>query len=402
MRPRATGWLVRTAVVAWAIQTAVNVARPLVTYRVLQLDGGSFEVGVIAATFSVLPLLAALPVGRWLDRRREPPVVGVGATAIAVSVVPLVLSTNLWLIALGCTFMGLGQLLCMVGLQTQIANNSPAHKQDSHYGMFTVFTSLGQIVGPLLGTLVGTSVASGAGHQVATTPGFLAAGGVAAIGTLATIGMATRPPARRLAGVEGPRTSQAVAVRRVLAQRGVPAHMYVGMALFIAIDLISVFLPALAEHNGVSARAVGVLLATRAAFTMLSRMSLTRLTRILGRGSLVRLSVLVSGVVLGVVPWLHSPVLLFVAMAVAGFPLGVGQPLTMSEVSQRTIVELRGTSMALRMVANRTGQIVIPAAVGAVAASAGVGAAFWMIGALLVSAGVLPGLGRIDSARDDR
>lgn len=390
------GWLARMAFVALAIQFSANVARPLVTYRVLQLDGGSFEVGVIAASFSLLPVAIALPAGRWLDRRREPPVVRFGAALFVVGVVPMVWSVNLWSLAIGCAVTGLGQVLAMMGLQTHIANNSPPARQDARYGLFTIFTSLGQIIGPIVGTAVAAGVPGGSG-QLSTAPGFVIAGLLAVAAALSTVGMRTADPRQRLAGAAKTRVGQGAGIRRVLTRRGVSAYIYVGMALFIAVDLIAVFLPAYAEENGVDARMVGLLLGVRAGCTMLSRLCLPLLVRAVGRTVLVRLSVLVAGVVLTAVPWLHTPVLLVAAMALAGFPLGVGQPLTMSEIAQRTSAELRGTAMGLRMVANRVGQVAIPALVGLVAAGVGVGAAFWMMGGLLVSAGVLPGLGRIDS-----
>lgn len=391
----AATWMIPVALSALLIQCSSNVARPLVTYRVLQLDGGAFEIGIIGASFSLLPAATALLAGRWLDSRREPPMIGLGALLTGVGALPMIWSVNLWLLAAGCALMGLGQVLNLIGLQTQIANNSPPERQDARYGIFTVFVALGQIVGPMLGTAAGSMGGTG---QVATVPGFVIAGVAGVLGALVTIRMRTVDPAHRLAGAAKSQTSQRVGVRRVLGTRGVPAYIYLGMALFIAVDLIAVFLPAHAEHNGVDAHLVGLLLGLRATCTMLSRLCLTPLVRLLGRTTLTRSSVLLAGLVLALVPWMESPVLLFAAMALAGFPLGVGQPLAMSELAQRTPSDLRGTAMGLRMMANRLAQVGVPTLVGAIAASAGVGSAFWMMGALLVAAGVLPGLGGTESS----
>jgi MFS family permease len=73
--------------------------------------------------------------------------------------------------------------------------------------------------------------------------------------------------------------------------------------------------------------------------------------------------------------WLLAPVLL-----VLGFGLGVGQPLTMSWLAESAPPGLRGRAMSLRLVGNRTGQVLLPGAAGLVAA--GMGAA----GVLLVTA----------------
>jgi MFS family permease len=63
--------------------------------------------------------------------------------------------------------------------------------------------------------------------------------------------------------------------------------------------------------------------------------------------------------------------LLGVLVAGAGLGLGVGQPLTMSWLASSAPPGLRGRAMSLRLVGNRTGQVVIPTAAGALAAGTG-------------------------------
>jgi hypothetical protein len=72
--------------------------------------------------------------------------------------------------------------------------------------------------------------------------------------------------------------------------------------------------------------------------------------------------------------------LLAVLLLVIGFGLGVGQPLTMSWLAESTPPGLSGRALSLRLVGNRTGQLLLPGAAGLMAA--GMGAA----GVLLVTA----------------
>ncbi|MDF5752471.1 hypothetical protein [Spongiactinospora sp. TRM90649] len=51
-------------------------------------------------------------------------------------------------------------------------------------------------------------------------------------------------------------------------------------------------------------------------------------------------------------------------IAVMGFVLGLGQPLTLSWVAGRARPGERGTALALRLTGNRLGQVVLPAAAG--------------------------------------
>ena len=62
---------------------------------------------------------------------------------------------------------------------------------------------------------------------------------------------------------------------------------------------------------------------------------------------------------------------MFGAMVVAGWTLGVCQPMTMSWVAARATAGSRGTAMSLRLLGNRVGQVAIPLAAGVVAAVTG-------------------------------
>jgi hypothetical protein len=81
----------------------------------------------------------------------------------------------------------------------------------------------------------------------------------------------------------------------------------------------------------------------------------------------------------------HTPLALGAIVFVAGFSLGVGQPLTMSLVSQKTESSERALAVSARLMGNRFGQFLVPAAAGAVAAASGAGAVFIGLAVLLGS-----------------
>ena len=60
-------------------------------------------------------------------------------------------------------------------------------------------------------------------------------------------------------------------------------------------------------------------------------------------------------------------VVVLAAVFVAGFSLGVGQPLTMSLVSQKTVANERALAVSARLMGNRFGQFMVPAGAGAIA-----------------------------------
>lgn len=73
----APGWVL---VLAALFHSAFSVVRPMVSYRALEPGAGGTEIGVLAASFAVLPLLLAFLVGRSADALGPGWVVVAGAT----------------------------------------------------------------------------------------------------------------------------------------------------------------------------------------------------------------------------------------------------------------------------------------------------------------------------------
>jgi MFS family permease len=163
----------------------------------------------------------------------------------------------------------------------------------------------------------------------------------------------------------------------------------VSLSVLSATDILTAYLPVVGEHRGIAPSVIGLLLSLRAAATIACRLVLTPLLRLLGRALLLTVTCLLAallcaGIALPVPVWA-----LAVLLAVLGFCLGVGQPLSMTTVVQAAPDGARSTALALRLTGNRLGQVAAPATAGLVAGVAGVAAPFVMLGTLLLlSAGV--------------
>ncbi len=113
---------------------------------------------------------------------------------------------------------------------------------------------------------------------------------------------------------------------------------------------------------------------------------MTPLLRLLGRRALLTGSCLIAGLLCAAVA-LPVPVpLLAAVLAVLGFCLGVGQPLSMTTVVRAAPDAARSTALALRLTGNRLGQVAAPAGAGLIAGAVGVAAPFVLLGAGLIGA----------------
>ncbi|MET7476209.1 MFS transporter [Streptomyces sp. NPDC005648] len=377
---RNRGWLLRLVIAFSFAQGAVSMARPAVSYRALALGADERAVGIIAGVYALLPLFAAVPLGRRTDHGRCAPLLPAGVILISGGCVLSGVADSLWTMAMWSGVMGLGHLCFVIGSQSLVARQSAPHEQDRNFGHFTIGASLGQLIGPIAaGALIG-------GRDMAGTSALaLVVAGAGAAVAFTSLWRIEDPAMVKSRSAQGDR----VPVNSILRARGVPAGMLVSLSVLSATDILTAYLPVVGEHRDIAPSVIGVLLSLRAGATIACRLVLTPLLRLLGRPLLLTLTcllaaVLCAGIALPVPVWG-----LGLMLAALGFCLGVGQPLSMTTVVQAAPDGARSTALALRLTGNRLGQVAAPAAAGLIAGVAGVAAPFVMLGGLLLlSSGV--------------
>ena len=364
---------------AGLIQAVTSVVRPTTAYRALELDTPPELLGLLPAAFAVLPLLAAVAVGRLADRRGERTVLVVGGAMVLVATVAFVAGGRSLPALVACSaLLGLGHLLCMVAEQSLVADFARTRSRDAAFGAYTFASSAGQAVGPGVLAVVG-------GDRVQPPTVTLFLSGTAAAALLLGVGLGLR----RGGGTRTRSVAPAGSVRGLLRVPGLPAAVAASLVVVSAVDVLAVYLPALGTERGLAASTVGVLLVLRALATMASRSLLAAAVARVGRSRLLMGGAVGAGAALAVLA-LPVPVpLLVVAVLVAGTGLGVGQPLTMSWVTLLAPERQRATAVSLRLTGNRLGQAVVPAVVGSAAAGLGAGGVLAATGTLLAGVTVV-------------
>lgn len=378
-------WLLPLLACTVCTQTALNLARPVTSYRVLALGGDGTDIGLVTAAYALLPVLVALPLGRRADRTQSlAGLLVVGAALLVAGPLLVAAASSVPMVGVAGAALGLGHLAFMVAGQGAVARWAPETGLDRTFGWFTAATSLGQLLGALLaGVLLGD--AEGAALDGATRGALLAAAAVA--GPALALAPLVRPGRRgrsRPAVVTAAEPGRAWALLRT---RGVGSGLLTSLALLAAIDILTAYLPLLAAERGIAPQTVGLLLALRSATSLLSRLLLGPLLRRWSRAALLATSTAGAAATLAVlpVPGLPIPVLAAV-LAGGGFLLGLGQPLTMTLVVQAVSPRARAAALALRLMGNRAGQVAVPAAAGLVAGTAGAAGALWLTSGMLAGA----------------
>ena len=381
-------WFPRLLVVAGAIQFAISAVRPFLSYQALALGASLTEVGLVTASFSAVALLAALPMGRAVDRYGERLFVLIGTLALALVPVALITVRQVWVLALCSTALGLGHLCASVGVQTLIAKGSLSRRRDQRFAAFTVVNSLGQLIAPATaGLIVGGIVITGSPDGMAHgEPVYVAVAVVALLGVVSATSLMFWPGtlSDRPATTS---TSARSSLAEVLRAPSVPVALVASFTTLSAIDLLAAYLPAYAETVGIPVRTVGFLLAVHGLASVLVRLVMGRLLLRFPRPSLLAVSMIVSAAGLAALPFVTWLPGLYLIMIVTGLGLGLCQPITVSWVAGQVPPEIRGMAMSVRLAGNRLGQVAVPLGVATVAGAAGVAAAFITPAALLAAGG---------------
>jgi len=386
--------LVLALVVTLLVQFAQHATRPMASYRALGLDASVEQLGYLALSFAALSIAVAIPIGRLVDRRGARATTVGGIALMGGAALGHAIATDLVGLIAAHAALGLGLIFAVVGLQAIVAHAGPPDGADARFGLFGATISLGQVLGPVVaGIMAEVLIAAGLagpGDPYGTAPTFVLAALLCASGAIAALRLPRHPGGTREARptaepLDGARPA---GLGSVLRAPHMGKALWASMVVLTATDVLTVYLPAIGAERGWSVAFVSILLAVRAALSFAVRVGTAPLVRMLGRRPLlVGACGIGAAALLLMTPELPAWVAV-VLMAITGLVLGIGQPLTMAWVSRSAPEQLRATALAVRLTANRVGQSLIPVAVGAVAAVAGSGAIFLVLGALLVSTSV--------------
>lgn len=367
--------LARFFLAAILIFGAFDAVRVAVSYRVLALGGDAATVGMVAATFALLPVLLALYFGRLVDRSGSRGVflVGIGLSAIAIAGAGL--SSSIVALAAVNALLGLSQIMAMIGAQGFVMEVSSRSRHVNGFAAFTLAVSIGQSIGtPVMGVLLARGRTP---DSVETTVPLL----IMASAVVLALPIAVSLP--RIARTEGagPRAGSS-SMFSLLGRPGMVAAMYASLVVIAGVDLITAYLPVIGESIGVGPVVVTLLVALRSVFSMISRAAMPWILRRWTQRALLMITPVVTAPAALVLGITSEVVVLGCALAVIGFFWGLNQPVTMYWVTAAAPVGDRAAALSLRLTGNRAAQVVIPLAAGAAAGVTGPGSVFLLLGAI--------------------
>lgn len=380
-----SSWFVRSCLMIMLLAAALFAVRPMVTYRALELGATTGQIGLLAASYGMFSFAVAVPAGRWADRFGESRFMIAGAVLMGGMSAVLYFAGSLLVLALSQAVLGAAHILGLVALQKMVAGGGPSSEREGRFGFFSVFASLGQVLGPGMAGIIASS--SGGSTRIV----FLVSAVILVFGVINATSLHLRPPPDMRRPDVGQEKPDGIlrSVVKVLSVRSMPQAMAASITALVAIDLLVAYLPAYGEHYGIPVATIGILLSVRAAASGLSRIIMVRVIDLFGRKEVFIGSLLIPAVALLALPFFPSVIVLVVVMTIVGFGTGFGQPMSISFVAGAAPPEARGTALGVRLSGNRVGQVILPALLGLIGGASGVGAVFIALSVLMVGTSAL-------------
>ncbi|HEY5065771.1 MAG TPA: MFS transporter, partial [Xanthobacteraceae bacterium] len=360
------------------VKTIYAIVRVTTSYRAIELDLPIVWLGVISATFAVPPTILAVWVGRLLDRGYDAQAAWFGSGMFVLVCAGFCFFANslTGLLILTALF-GVGHLFLMASQQMLCIRSAGPRGRDAAFGNYVVGSAIGQGIGPyLIAWQGGTATVPATGHLFELA--LLVA--VISLVTSAIIRPAPRHKQRD-------RSSGVVPVRALMRQSGLMAVLIASVITITSQDLLTIYLPLLGTEQNIDVRNIGALLTVRSVASLFSRLSYTRILRLVERQALTLITMAAAGVGFACFALPIHLAVMYAAMTFLGFALGIATTLSLTNVVDLASPAAMGTVMSLRITGNRLGQAAVPFLASLVATATGVGGVFAIIAASLVGSG---------------
>ncbi|SFU35056.1 Predicted arabinose efflux permease, MFS family [Polaromonas sp. YR568] len=358
-----------------ACMAGTRMAAPLLALR----EGYSpAAVGVLLALFALTQVFLALPAGRFADRHglRRPisysvfaAVLGAGA-AVAFPIFPV---------------------LCFAALMTGGATGAAVISLQRHVGRAAVgalqlrqvfsWLSIGPAVSNFVGPFSAGLLIDHVGAMPGSTSGYRAAFLLMAILPMASwfLVRKTRELPPVIAASGGPQPKAWDLLRQATFRR----LMMVNWFLSSCWDVHTFVVPVLGFERGISASVIGTILGAFAVAAALIRMLMPLVAAHLREWKVLAASMLITAVLFGIYPLMHSAIGMGICSILLGFALGMVQPMVMSMLHQITPEARHGEALGLRLMAINASSVVMPMLFGSAGALVGIAGVFWATGAVV-------------------
>lgn len=364
--------------------SALTGCRVVVSLQALALGAPAFAFGALLAAFAIVPTLASLAMGRWVDRvgTRRPVLAGL-ALQLAGLALAAAWPQSLGALAVTALCSGAGYSLALLALQRQLGQRDEPQRSAA-FASFGIGTSLSIGLGPFV---AGHGLAGGgAGFTFALLAGFV---------VLAGLGAVFGRRGLRTSGSGGDRAAAIASTgRMVLHDAALRRILVADLLMALGWNANGFLLPLFAAQQGWSAATVGDLGAVFGLGVGLVRLASAAWRRRVGDWTTIRGTLAVAAACFLLLPLLPTLAWTLLLQFVLGAGLGIALPSVMALLHARSPAGRHGEALGLRIVMLNASYLAVPLLLGGLGAAAGVTVLLWSLGGGLSIGAVVLRFGR--------
>jgi MFS family permease len=353
----------------------VNASRVVLQLYSLELGATPTQVGMLVALYYVCPLLLSYPAGTWGDRYGPlRPLVFSAICGAGGLMVPYFVHSLPALYIAG-TLSGMSFAFFLVIVQNLVGIMSAPDKRAQNFSNFSLVGATSNFIGPLV---AGFSI-----DQFNYPIACVVAGALALVtGIMVLIWGKLLPGGSRRVAPRAP-------IGKTLADPAVMRILVIGALVQLGTDLFQFYIPVYGVGIGLSASAIGALLATFAAASFIVRFALARLIKRLGEDKLLAYSFYLAAVGFALVPLFQNVVMLALVSFIFGLGTGCGQPIATMLMFSRAADGRSGEALGLRLTVNNLVRVIAPALFGFIVSGFGLAPVFYINAAMMSAGGIV-------------
>ena len=360
-----------------AAMAGTRMAAPLLA---LKLGYSALAVGFLLALYSLMQVFLAIPAGRYADQHGLKRPVGIALIFASTGALLAVLFPRFEVLCLSALCMGGATGAASIALQRHVGR--AAHDSTELKRVFS-WLSIGPAVsnffGPVMAGLLIDHAGIWMGGTAADTNGFRAAFlFMASLPLLTWVWIRHTqelPPVQHPEGVPKPQ------VWHLLREPSMRRLLLVNWLLSSCWDVHTFVVPVLGHERAFSASVIGAILGSFAIAATCVRVVMPLLAAHLKEWVVVSCAMLITALLFGVYPWMHTPLTMGCCSVLLGLALGSVQPMIMSTLHQITPHALHGQALGLRLMSINLSSVLMPMLFGTAGMVVGVSVVFWTVGA---------------------
>ena len=362
-------------VLALLNMTSLRAGRVLFALYALSLDATQITVGVLAALFALFPGLMSWPVGMLSDRFGSRWLLTIGTAGTAVAMLVPYFYPGMGGLFAAASILGFSFALYNVSLQNLIGLMSGPDKRTQNFSNFGLAQSIASIFGPI-------AVGFGIDHAgYGSTCMYFALLSIVPVSMLAVWGHALPLGTRK--------ANDAGSVLHTLKDAGLWRILATGSLVVEGIELYQFYMPVYGHSIGISASAIGIIVAMFAAASFVARLVMPLMLVRLNEKKILAYSFYLGALGFLLLPFFQGVVALSLISFLIGLGLGCGQPITMALAFSNSVEGRSGEIMGLRVTINNLTRVVVPVIFGSIGTLFGMFAVFGVSALMLGSGGIL-------------